>query len=164
MRRTHIVAACLSLLLIAAPAFGQTEASLRAADAAQYEAARTENAEALEAMMLPSFIINSPTGDVGTGQRTIERFRSGEVAHEKFTRIVERIAITENVGIVMGYEIARLTATSIDGKARGGDSSPVLRRFTNIYLWQNNKWGWLARHAAYRPEKPSAEVLAKETE
>lgn len=149
-------------ILVASPALAKTEASLRAADAAQYAAARTSNVDALAAMMLPTFIINSPSGDTGIGERTLRRFRSREVAHEKFTRIIERIAITENVGIVMGREIARLSPTSIDGRARGGHTSPVLRRFTNIYLWQNGKWGWLARHAAYRPEPPSAADLALE--
>jgi hypothetical protein len=156
--------ATISLLgtVIASPAVAQDEASLRAIDAAQYAAARTENADALAAMTLPTFIINAPTGDVGTGERMLQRFRSGEVAHEKFTRIIERTAITDNVGIVMGYEIARLTPTSIDGRLRGGNTSPVIRRFTNIYLWQDGKWGWLARHASYRPEAPTAEQLAKE--
>ena len=162
--RQPFIAAWFGACLLASPAFARTESSLRAADAAQYQAARTENADALAAMMLPTFIINSPTGDVGTGERLIQRFRSGEVAHEKFTRIIERTAITENVGIVMGFEIARLSPTSIDGRARGGDTSPVLRRFTNIYLWQKGKWGWLARHAAYRPEPPTAADLAKEAE
>jgi hypothetical protein len=158
----YVAFAVIAAILAASPAAAQDEASLRAIDAAQYQAARTENADALAAMTLPSFIINAPTGDVGTGERMLGRFRSGEVAHERFTRIVERTSITENVGIVMGYEIARLTPTSIDGRLRGGSTSPVLRRFTNIYLWQNGKWGWLARHASYRPEAPTAEQLAKE--
>ena len=149
-------------VLAASPALAQTEGSLRAADAAQYAAASKPDVDALAALTLPTFIINSPSGDTGTGERTLQRFRSGEVAHERFTRIIERIAITDNVGIVMGREIARLSPTSIDGRARGGDKGPVLRRFTNIYLWQNGKWGWLARHASYRPEPPPAADLALE--
>ena len=160
--RCSLIIASLIGVLVASPALAQGEESLRAADAVQDAAARKPDVDALAAMMLPTFIINSPSGDTGTGERTLQRFRSGEVAHEKFTRIIERIAITENVGIVMGREIARLSPTSIDGRARGGDRKPVLRRFTNIYLWQNGKWGWLARHASYRPEPPSAADLALE--
>jgi hypothetical protein len=160
--RTLLLIASLSGVLGASPALAQTEESLRTVDAAQYAAASKPDVEALAALMLPSFIINSPSGDTGTGQRTLQRFRSGEVAHEKFTRIIERIAITNDVGIVMGREIARLAPTSIDGRARGGDTGPIIRRFTNIYLWQNGKWGWLARHASYRPEAPSADDLALE--
>lgn len=162
--RCSLLIASLIGVLVASPAHAQNEESLRAADAAQYAAARTPDVDALAALMLPTFIINSPSGDTGTGERTLQRFRSGEVAHERFTRIIERIAITENVGIVMGREIARLSATSIDGRSRDGDTSPVLRRFTNIYLWQNSKWGWLARHASYRPEPPTADDLALEVE
>ena len=161
--RTSFRIALLIVCLTSAPAVAQTEESLRAADAAQYAAASKPDVDALAALTLPTFIINSPSGDTGTGERMLQRFRSGEVAHErKFTRLIERIAITENVGIVMGREIARLSPTSIDGRARGGNTSPVLRRFTNIYLWQNGKWGWLARHASYRPEPPSAADLALE--
>lgn len=163
MRKSDLIAALVTIFS-ASPAFAQSEESLRAADAAQYSAASKPDVEALAAMMLPTFIINSPTGDTGVGERTLQRFRSGEVAHERFTRIVERIAITDNVGIVMGREIARLSPTSIDGLARGGDSSPVIRRFTNIYLWKGGKWRWLARHAAYRPEPPSAADLEFEAE
>ena len=148
--------------LSTSPALAQSEESLRAADAAQYAAASKPDVDALGALTLPTFVINSPTGDTGTGERMLHRFRTGEVAHERFTRIIERIAITENVGIVMGREIARLAPTSIDGRARGGDTSPVVRRFTNIYLWQDGKWGWLARHASYRPEPPTAADLALE--
>lgn len=160
--RCSLMFASLTGALLASPALAQTEGTLRAVDAAQYAAARKADPDALGALMLPTFIINSPSGDTGTGERTLQRFRSGEVAHENFTRIIERIAITENVGIVMGREIARLSPTSIDGRARGGDRRPVLRRFTNIYLWQNGRWGWLARHASYRPEPPSPADLAME--
>ena len=162
--RCSLLIASLIGVLAASPALAQNEESLRAVDAAQYAAARTPDVDALAALMLPTFIINSPSGDTGTGERTLQRFRSGEVAHERFTRIIERIAITENVGVVMGREIARLSPTSIDGRSRDGDTSPVLRRFTNIYLWQNGKWGWLARHASYRPEPPTADDLALEVE
>ena len=161
MRSTLFVAVLFSIMA-STEASAQTEQSLREIDAAQYAAASKPDVAALAALTLPSFIINSPTGDTGTGERMLQRFRSGEVAHERFTRIVERIAITGPVGIVMGREIARLSPTSIDGRARGGDTNPVLRRFTNIYLWQDGKWGWLARHAAYRPEPVSAADLALE--
>jgi hypothetical protein len=161
MRSSLLIASLLSALT-SFPASAQTEQSLRTADAAQYAAASKPDVDALAALMLPTFIINSPSGDSGSGERTLQRFRSGEVAHERFTRIIERIAITDNVGIVMGREIARLAPTSIDGRARGGDTSPVLRRFTNIYLWKNGRWGWLARHASYRSEPPTAADLALE--
>lgn len=161
MRYSLLIASLFSVL-IAFPASARTEESLRAVDAAQYAAASKPDVDALAALTLPTFIINSPSGDTGTGERTLRRFRSGEVAHERFTRIIERIAITKNVGIVMGREIAWLSPTSIDGREHGGNTSPVLRRFTNIYLWQDGKWGWLARHANYRAEPPSVADLALE--
>ena len=153
------IAAALISALSATPVIAQTEASLREVDARQLAAGQAGDADALADLALPNWIINSPTGDTGTRERMLARFRSGEIAHERFTRIIEKIAITDNVGIVMGREIAWLSPTSIDGRARGGDGKPVIRRFTNIYLWRNGKWGWLARHAAYRPEPPSAEDL-----
>jgi hypothetical protein len=163
MRNSLFALASLSAAC-ATPVFAQSETSLLAVDAQQLAAGQAGDVDALGKLMLPNFIINSPSGDSGSGARTLQRFRTGEVAHESFVRIIERVAITDNVGIVMGREIARLAPTSIDGKARGGNASPVIRRFTNIYLWKDGKWGWLARHAAYRPEPVSAEDLAREAE
>lgn len=146
------------LALIACPVHAQDEAGLRAADAAQLEAARTGDADAIAAMTLPGFIINNPLGETGSGERMIRRFRSGEIALERLTRVVERLSITGDVGVVMGREVVQHDPASLEG--RGRRRGPLLRRFTHVWLWRDGRWGWLARHASERPEPPAPADLA----
>lgn len=91
----------------------------------------------------------------------VARFRSGDIAHESFSRIVERIAVTGDVGVVMGREVVRPAPDRLEGRERAGDRRPVLRRFTNVWLWRDGAWRWLARHASIRPELPRTEDLAQ---
>jgi ketosteroid isomerase-like protein len=128
------------------PATAQDEASLRAADLAQLQAARAGDADAIEAMTLvDQFVINNPLGETGTGERMVARFRSGEIAHEQFERLIERLSITGDVGVVMGREIVQPSPSSLEGG--GIERGTVLRRFTNVWLWRDGGWRWLARHA-----------------
>ena len=135
----------LALTLIASPAFAQDEASLRAADAAQHDAAGKGDADAIAAMTHPNFIINNPLGETGTGARMIALFRSGEIALERIDRTVERVAITGNVGVVMGGEMVEHAAASLEGA--GARRGPLTRRFSHVWLWEDGAWRWLARHA-----------------
>ena len=138
------------LLLVASPAWAQTEDALRMADGGQLEAARKGDADALAAMTLPSFIINNPMNDTGTAARMIARFRSGEVNLEKLDRTIERVAITGNVGVVMGHERVEHAPTSLEG--RGVNRGSIIRRFTHVWLWEGGTWRWLARHANEAPQ------------
>ncbi len=118
------------------------------------------DADALAAMTHPNFIINNPLGETGDGARMVSRFRSGETKLERLARIIERVAITDDVGIVMGREVVVSDPKSLEGQTRPAGKQ-VLRRFSNIYLWRNGAWKWLARHASERPEAPSAADLVK---
>ena len=148
-------------LVVGMPALAQDESSLRAADDAQLAAARAGDSEALAAMAAPGFIINSPMGDTGTRERVVGRFRSGAVAHDRFDRVVERIAIIRDVGIVMGRDVVIPSAASLERGWRRPDGKPVERRFTNVYLWEAGKWRWVARHANYRADPPSGGGMAR---
>ena len=140
-------------LLAVAPALAQDEVSLRAADRAQLDAARAGDADAIASITLPTFIINNPLGETGTGDRMIQRFRSGEIAIERLARVIERTAITGDVGVVMGREVVEHAPTSLEG--RGERRGPILRRFTHVWLWRDGNWRWLARHASERPKPTS---------
>lgn len=140
----------LAALVVAVPAAAQDEASLRAADQAQLEAARTGSADAMAVLTHPNFIINNPLGETGTGARMIARFRSGEIALEKIDRTVERVALTGNVGVVIGGETVQHAPTSLEG---GGVQRGVIRRrFSHTWLWEGGRWRWLARHASELPQ------------
>lgn len=137
----------LILLLIALPAAAQDEASLRRADAAQHEAARTRDADALAAMMHPGFQVNSPEGEIWSREKTIALWRNRGIGHDRFDRTVESVVLAGDVGVVAGSEIVQPSVDSIAGQRRADGAQPVRRRFTNVWLWKDGRWWFLARHA-----------------
>ena len=149
---------CLSFAT-ASPAFAQDELSLRRADAAQHEAARTRNADALAAMMHPMFQVNSPEGEMWSREKTVGMWRDGGIGHDRFDRFVETTSLDGNVGVVAGREIVQPSANSVAGKRRADGGRAVERRFTNVWLWKDGQWWFFARHANERPSvgsKPPA--------
>ena len=140
------------LLLLAvtahpACAAGQDEASLRAADQQQAEAARNRDAAALEAMMHAQFMVNSPEGEVWPREKVISMWRTRGIGHDRFDRTIEKIQITNDVGVVMGREIVQPSVDSVAGQRRSDGGKAVERRFTNIWVWQQDRWWFYARHA-----------------
>lgn len=123
------------------------EASLRAADEAQLAAARTRNADALDAMMHRSFIVTSPEGQIWPRQKVIDMWRNGGIGHDRFERTVEAVVLDGDVGVVAGREIVQPDVASVAGQRRADGGKPVGRRFTNVYLWKDGRWQFLARHA-----------------
>jgi len=71
--------------------------------------------------------------------------RSGEIAAEGFERTPEEVSISGDVAIVMGREVFTPVANSELGRTFG--ARPLQRRYTNVYVWQQGRWWWLARQA-----------------
>lgn len=135
---------------IATPAFAQDQEGLRLADHAQHEAARTRDADALEAMMHPAFQVNSPEGEMWSRERTLGLWRNRGIGHDRFDRVVEAIILDGDVGIVAGRETVQPSSDSLAGIRRADGGQPVERRFTNVWLWKDGRWWFLARHANER--------------
>lgn len=150
------------LLCLALPngAAAQDEASLRQADAAQHEAARTRDADALDTMMHPSFQVNSPEGEMWSRDRTLALWRNRGIGHDRFDRFVESVSLDGGVGVVAGREIVQPSPDSLAGQRRADGGRPVERRFTNVWLWKEGRWWFFARHAnekVARSEQPGAD-------
>lgn len=148
VQRLGVGALCAFALGAASPAMAAgSEESLRAADAAQHQAARTRDAEALDRMMHPKFVVNSPEGEVWTKEKTVGLWRNRGIGHDRFDRVVESVTMAGDVGVVAGGEVVQPSADSVAGQRRADGSKPVRRRFTNIWLWQDGRWWFFARHA-----------------
>lgn len=135
------------MLGIATPALAQDEATLRRADAAQHLAARTRDADALDAMMHPAFHVNSPEGEIWSREKTLALWRNRGIGHDRFDRAVESVILDGDVGVVAGRETVQPSTDSIAGQRRADGGQPVERRFTNVWLWKGGRWQFLARHA-----------------
>lgn len=138
-----------SVLLIAAapaPDTQPTEASLRQADAEQMRIIVKEDAKAQQDFMHPNYLVNAPANRVLRKEQVVAMLAKGAIASDTFQRTVEGTAITGPVGIVMGNETVTPAPSSELGRLHPGKT--LRRRFTNVFLWENSRWRFLARHAS----------------
>jgi hypothetical protein len=133
------------LLCTSAMAEEISEASLRAADAEQMRIIVQGDAGAQQEFMHPNYILNGPSNRVMRKPALVAMLARGAMGSDRFERTVEGTAITGNVGIVMGSEVVRPTATSELGTQHGAE--PLNRRHTNVFLFEGGKWRFLARQA-----------------
>jgi hypothetical protein len=89
--------------------------------------------------------INGPLNRVLHKDVLVDMLAHGKMGSDFFERVIEDLAITGNVGIVMGREVVHPTPTSELG-TRHGDKV-LNRRFTNVFLFEDGKWRFLARQA-----------------
>lgn len=148
MLRGLILTAALALLAACATARAEapTEANLRAADAEQMRIIVERDAVAQEAFMHPNYMVNTPANMVVRKAQIVQMLASGVIASDSFERTVEAVQITGDVGIVMGREVVTPTPTSELGRLHPGQT--LNRRYTNVFLWEDGRWRFLARQAS----------------
>ena len=95
--------------------------------------------------MHPNYIINTPANVVKRKADVVAMLARGDIASDSFTRKIEGVALTGNVGVVMGSEVVKPSPNSELGRLHPGKT--LNRRFTNVFLWDQDKWRFLARQA-----------------
>jgi hypothetical protein len=141
--------ACLLIpLCFAHPCFAAdiSDSSLRAADAEQMRIIVDEDAKSQNALMHENYIINGPSNRILRKAVLVEMLANGRMASDRFERVIEGTAITGNIGIVMGRETVQPEAGSELAEKFG--SHPLNRRFTNVFIFENGRWYFLARQAS----------------
>jgi hypothetical protein len=141
---------CLSFVVllsftILANAADVSEESLRAADAEQMRIIVQADADKQRAFMHPNYMINGPSNRVMRKEALVSMLAQGKMASDHFERSIEATAITGNVGVVMGSEVVKPVATSQLGQLHG--TKTLARRFTNVFLFDDGQWRFLARQA-----------------
>lgn len=104
------------------------------------------DAAAQRAFMHENYILNGPSNRVLRKPVLVEMLARGQMASDSFERTIEGVAITGNVGVVMGIEVVKPAPDSELGKKFG--SKELTRRFTNVFLFEKGKWFFLARQAS----------------
>jgi hypothetical protein len=145
MRRRLMIVVSSLLLAASPPQATPTERSLRAADAEQMRIIVQQDATAQQQFMHPNYIINAPANRVLRKSQVVSMLDQGGMASDRFERVIEGTAITGRVGIVMGREIVKPAAGSELGRLH--PAKTLQRRFTNVFLFENGKWRFLARQA-----------------
>lgn len=110
------------------------------------------DAEAMRARAHPALRVNAPNGQVIDRDALLALLEAGDIATERFERVIEAITVTGDVGVVMGREILEPRASSLRGREFG--TGALNRRYTNIYLRENGEWRFLARHANVVSQPP----------
>ena len=128
---------------------GANRASVLAVDEQQRAMVASSDIAGLERLAHPNLRINAPGGRLLSRNQFLANMRSGEISAERFERTAEDVTITRNVAVVMGRETFTAAPTSEMGRTFG--TKPLQRRYTNIYVWQDGRWYWLARHANVLP-------------
>lgn len=124
-------------------------ASVLAVDEQQRAMVASSDVAGLEKLAHPNLRINAPGGRVLVRKQFLANMRSGEISAESFGRTAEDVSISGTIAVVMGRETFTPSATSELGRTFG--ARPLQRRYTNVYVWQQGRWLWLARHANVLP-------------
>lgn len=148
-KRISLVAGIL-ILSVPATALGaqsttSPEAELLAVDDHERKLVLAGDAEAMRVLAHPDLHINAPTNEVLNRDEFLQRLKQHIIAFENLRRFPEEVVITGNIGIVMGREEVLPTQASESAKLFG--MRPLVRRYTNVYIKDNGRWRFLARHA-----------------
>ncbi|MFL6763386.1 MAG: nuclear transport factor 2 family protein [Sphingomicrobium sp.] len=101
--------------------------------------------EALARFLHPDFIVNGPH-NICAGRNQILNISQAALAHENCETQIEKSSIVGNVGVLMGNEVV----TPADGSllAAWFGTKPLRRRFTDVYVFEDGRWLFLARQAS----------------
>jgi hypothetical protein len=102
--------------------------------------------QAFARFLHPNFIVNGPNNICGTRDQILRLSQGGAFARENSQSQIERSALTGNAGILMGNEIV----TPADGSllAAWFGTKPLRQRFTDVYVFEDGQWLFLARQAS----------------
>jgi len=96
---------------------------------------------ALFALWSADYVVNNPNNMILTAAQIKKFVRGTGMDKTSFTRNIEKISFIKDVAVVMGSE----TVTPKDKNGQAG--KPVYRRYTNIWIKNDNSWMLSARQA-----------------
>ena len=118
-----------------------SETEIRTAENEIKEAFLNKDTITLLKYYSPNLVVNSPWNRVSTVQDIIGNLRKGVDDRQSFEKTIEKITFTENIAIVMGVEIIQPTGMAPNA------GKTVKRRYTNIWMTNNNRWQLVARQS-----------------
>lgn len=137
--------ALLCLLPLATAQAGEDshEQALRLAEETARLAVLNADTDTLSEVWSANLVVSTPRiGIAGERARILNAFESGAVGYELYEQTIELIRIDGDSAVVMGTEVARSDS----------EADLVHRRFTHAWVWREDRWLLLARHAHYLQE------------
>lgn len=114
---------------------------IRQLENAEREAILKGDTTKLAELMSTQIVVQNPENAIVGFNRIMDRVRTGKINYSTFERNIEKISFVGEVAIVMGLE----TLTPKGDTQNAGKT--VKRRFTNIWMKENNAWKLTARQA-----------------
>jgi len=95
----------------------------------------------LAQLMSRKIIVQNPENAIVNYRQIIDRVKAGKINYSSFERNIENISFIENISVVMGME------TLVPQGASQNAGKTIKRRFTNVWMKENNAWKLTARQA-----------------
>ncbi|MBO0953275.1 nuclear transport factor 2 family protein [Fibrella forsythiae] len=131
------------LLLLPVKLWGQSanEAEIKRLEQVELEAVHKGDTVTLFKLWSPNYVVNNPYNQIVTVKQIIGFIREGKIDYSSVERIVEKVTLTQNVGIAMGKEIVT------PEKATENVGKKVTRRYTDVWIKTSSGWRLIARQA-----------------
>ena len=120
----------------------QLENEIRTLEVMEYTAMLKRDTVALKILWASDFIANTPANRITLSrQELFDLIKAGIFNFSSFTRTIEKVILKDCIAITMGSE----TVVPVGNTPRKGQT--IVRRYTNIWIKQDDTWRLAARHA-----------------
>jgi ketosteroid isomerase-like protein len=121
---------------------GTLEAEIRNIDREEASAVLATDLPTLEKFWADDFTVNGPNNQILKGKtNALELVKSGVLDYASFEREQESVLLYSDIAIIMGLETVKPKGNSPFA------GQTLRRRFTNIWMKQNDRWQLVARQA-----------------
>ena len=118
------------------------ESTIKALEQKEIQAVLQKDTATLKKIWSRNFTVNSPMNTIQAGGKsTLDRPVINQMSYLKFDRHTEKVLVKGDMVITMGSELVVRKGTN------GEAGQTIRRRYTNIWMKQNNEWQLGARHA-----------------
>ncbi|HWH63423.1 MAG TPA: nuclear transport factor 2 family protein [Ginsengibacter sp.] len=116
--------------------------TIRQLEKAETVAMLNDDYSALDNIWHPKFTVNTPLNRILKTADIHGAMKAGLIKYSLLERNIEEILVHDNVVVTLGNEVT----VPIDQAPMAGQKT--IRRYTNIWVSENNEWKLFSRHAS----------------
>ena len=116
--------------------------TIRQLEKAETVAMLNDDYSTLNIIWHPGFTVNTPLNRILKTADIQGAMKAGLIKYSLLERNIEEILIHDNVVVTLGNEVT----VPIDNAPMAGQKT--IRRYTNIWVRENNEWKLFSRHAS----------------